>query len=184
LYNVYYVYKSGETITDPKTSFSLDDATAALACKLPDIKYSVRVKDKISSFWKDIDEAPYKMIFNSSTDSLKVWKLVQIQRIVERWLSKKSKRKEEYQKREHLIAVHGNRIILHLVYQSLNSMLDDHDANEVEISRKLVKETLKNTKKYFENLVVSVDDLYQGSYPANVFRNIGKCKNIIKNINE
>ncbi len=52
-----------------------------------DVAFAVRVKDKISSLWENIEKAPYKILFNASINGSELWKLVQILRIVDNKLS-------------------------------------------------------------------------------------------------
>ena len=66
---------SGETGCD------LADATVARACEQSDLSYAVQAKREIGRLWEDTDEAPYRVLFNSSVSGLSVWKSVQTLRV-------------------------------------------------------------------------------------------------------
>ena len=115
-----YTYRPGSTPIDDDTGFSFKEAVACLACNLEDVSRAARVKSNIGEFWKSTKSRQYKSLFNPSLDGLKLWKLVQIQRCVEKALEPKRKRSRQNQGRSALIAKHANRFILHVVYKSLD----------------------------------------------------------------
>ena len=73
--------------------------------------------------------------------------------------------------KEKLVAIHGNRLLLYLVFKALGPDVFDADDAEVDLGRipiiaadcltKLTAEIMKN---------------YSGAYPASLFKNITKCK--------
>lgn len=173
LEGVTYAYKSGEYIPQDQ-GFDLNEATISQACK-NDIALAVRAKDKISSLWENIEKSPYKTLFNQSVNGSDLWQLVQIQRIVDSQLSKEQKKRDG---RSRLFAVHGNRLILHLVYKVLPD--DLFKSNSITSPQENVIECL--TLKFLELITEETNRLYPNSYPANIFRNMTKCKDIVANL--
>jgi hypothetical protein len=171
-----YAYKSGESIPQGQEGFDLNEATISQACKHNDVAFAVRVKDKISSLWENIERPPYKIIFNTSINGPDLWKLVQILRIVDNKLSQEAKQRDG---RERLIAVHSNRLILHIVYKNLPSSLFSSSSN---LSSLQINQIENDTSNFLENVVIETNDLYPNSYPANIFRNITKCQEIIDRV--
>jgi len=176
LEEINYIYKSGESIANEGDSFDLVEATIARACRQDDFAFSIRVKDKIGSLWDDIEKYPYKALFNTSITGPSIWRLVEILRIVEGELLLERKNRVG---RERLFAVHANRLILHLVYKSLPQDFFD-------ISRKLTKKQSSDIQNKSLNILHFITNeantLYPNSYPANIFRNAGKCREIIQKL--
>jgi len=171
-----YAYKSGESIPQGQEGFDLNEATISQACKHNDVAFAVRVKDKISSLWENIEKPPYKIIFNTSINGPDLWKLVKILRIVDNRLSQEEKQRPG---RERLIAVHSNRLILHIVYKNLPSSLFSSSS---DLSSLQINEIKNDTSNFLEKVVIETNDLYPNSYPANIFRNITKCQEIINRV--
>jgi hypothetical protein len=91
LESIDYVYKSGERVINYNSGFDLVDATIALACSNSRVELCVQAKREIGKLWDDIEKAPYKLLFNGSTQGPKLWRLVRIQRIVDEFLDNKSR---------------------------------------------------------------------------------------------
>jgi hypothetical protein len=84
------------------------------------------------------------------------------------------------QAKERGIAVHGNRIVLHLVFKSLGSRLFEEPATDkvgAEISK-----IPDITRDRLNKVTAEVLKNYSGSYPANIFKNTTKCTAIVKEI--
>ncbi|MDZ8187190.1 MAG: AIPR family protein [Nostoc sp. ChiSLP02] len=176
LEGIIYTYKTGESIPDGQKGFDLNEATISRACKQHEVSFATRVKDKISALWENIEKSPYKTLFNSSVNGSEIWKLVQILRVVDSRLSEEQKQREG---REKLFAIHSNRFVLHLVYKalpdsffSISSDLSSVQMNEVKII----------TSKFLESIISETSNLYPNSYPANTFRNVAKCQEIVEKI--
>lgn len=164
LEGITYAYKSGESIPSGQKGFDLNEATISQACKHNDVAFAVRVKDKISSLWENIEKAPYKIIFNKSVNGSDVWKLVQILRGVDNKLSEEQKQRDG---RERLFAIHSNRLILHLLYKSLP---DTFFANSSDLTSSQINKIEDIISNLLENVISETNKLYLNSYPANIFR--------------
>jgi hypothetical protein len=154
----------------------LNEATISQACKHNDVAFAVRVKDKISSLWENIEKPPYKILFNASINGSDLWKLVQILRIVDIKLSQEQQQRDG---RERLVAVHGNRFILHIIYKSLPSTFFSISSDLISSQ---INEIEDCTSNFLEKIVSETNNLYPNSYPANIFRNITKCQEILDKI--
>ncbi len=176
LEGIVYAYKSGESIPSGQKGFDLNEATISLACKQNDVAFATRVKDKISSLWENIEKSPYKTLFNTSVNGSDIWKLVQILRVVDENLSEEQKQRDG---RERLFAVHSNRLILHLVYKSLPNNLFDTPS---DLTLEQINEIKDITSNLLQSIINETTNLYPNSYPANTFRNVTKCQEVIEKI--
>lgn len=74
-----------------------------------------------------------------------------------------------------LISVHGNRLLFHLVFQDLKS-------EDVELSKEYVEITEDKINgillKNIESVKKAKEDLFPDVYPANIFKNATRCKEI------
>lgn len=175
LEGITYVYKSGESIS-PEKGFDLNEATISRACKHNEVALAVRAKDKISSLWDNIEKFPYKTLFNASVNGSDIWKLVQIMRVVDKKLSEEQKQRDG---RDRLFAVHSNRLILHFVYKSLPDTFFSSSSNLTASESKEIEDI---TSEILEAVISETNNLYPNSYPANIFRNITKCQEILEEV--
>ncbi len=165
---VTYALKTGEPDPQPAEGCSVVDATVALGCAVPDVQWAVQVKREIGKVWEDLNGSLYKTIFNPSVSSTRLWRSVQIMRVADKRIATIQKR-EAGRKRQ--IAVHGNRLLLHLVFQTL-------DSNALEESGTLPADTevRKLVDSSFAKLVKAVDRRYESNYLASLFKNLTKCR--------
>lgn len=163
-----YSYKSGSLKGDIKNSFDLTDATVALACNSEDVGLSVQAKREISRLWDDISKPPYKTLFNGSISGPQIWNLVQILRDVERELSDLLSTLDGRQK---LLCIHGNRFLQWIIFKKLGVT---KKSLYVDISPN-INDTLISA---FNDVSRVVLKSYADSYPASLFKNQTKCKEI------
>lgn len=176
LEGIIYTYKTGESIPDGQKGFDLNEATISRACKQNEVSFATKVKDKISALWENIEKSPYKTLFNSSVNGSEIWKLVQILRVVDNRLSKEQKQRDG---RERLFAIHSNRLVLHLVYKSLPNSIFSISS---ELTSVQINEIQALTTNFLERIISETSNLYPNSYPANTFRNLTKCQEIVAKI--
>ena len=127
---------------------------------------------------EDISKAPYKVLFNPSTNSFSLLNSVLIIRQVERNLLKK---KEQLTGRERLVAVHGNRFLSYCVLQSMKTT-PEFEKSILDIVQ-IAQEVENHVDTYFPKAVTCMNTLYPESYPANIFKNTTKCKAILEQVN-
>ena len=163
-----YAYQTGEQAPKPDAGCTLDEAAIALACSMPDIALAVQAKREVGMLYEHITKPPYTSIFNPSTTALALWREVTILRLCEAQLKNEQQEKDG---KEQLIAIHGNRFVLHIVFHRLrregpNEFTDEiHKAAVVE---RLVIESLAAT-------ISNVLQHFQTAYPANLLKNASKC---------
>lgn len=166
-----YVYQTGEQPPQGDTGCTLDEAAIALACQQPDITLCVQAKREVGMLYEDITKAPYTIIFNKGTTARTLWRAVTILRLVESALKSEQKARTG---KEQLIAIHGNRFVLHLVFQKLVLENGETGLDAVEIAS-LTFEMLNAT---IENVLAH----YQSAYPANLFKNASRCRDLSSRI--
>jgi hypothetical protein len=169
LHSKEYIFKSGEETPLQENGCDIVEATIALACLNNDPGLAVQAKREIRKLWDNIERNPYKMLFNPSLTGIRLWRAVEVKRVVDCKLDgEKSKRDG----RERLICVHGNRLILHQVFRRLP--VDKFDDLDYEFER--VKELAsEETISVLNDLITAVNQKYPNSYPANIFKNKSKC---------
>jgi hypothetical protein len=166
-----YVFRTGDQPPAADKGCTLDDATVALACANPDITYCMSAKSGISRLYEDIDKPPYTVLFNSSLSATKLWRAVEVLRKVDALLKLEQSNREG---KEKLIAIHGNRVLLYLIFTALGSSIFDGDSADGEMAKipSLVTDRLnKLTAEILKN--------HPSSYPGNIFKNTTKCKEIV-----
>ena len=174
LEGVTYVYKSGETLNSQEAGFDIVEATVARACYQTDITYVVSAKAEIGRLWSDIDQPPYKILFNPSVSGPSIWRLVQIARVVESQLGQIRANAEG---RRRLLAVHGNRFIIHMVIQCLR---DDFAKKVGKLDAAELAAIQGATRTAFDQVFAIINNHYPDAYLANLFKNVEKCTKVAK----
>lgn len=167
-----YVYKSGDQKPKEELGCDLEEATIALACANSDVELAVQAKREIGKLWDDTEKPPYKLLFNSQLTAIRLWRSVEVFRAVETELKKLQ---NECEGRNRLIAIHGNRLVLHRVFRSLP--LENFD--DMDLDFKPIKASASDkTKPALANLIEIVNSGFSNSYPANLFKNKSKCSEV------
>lgn len=166
-----YVYRSGEADPRPEDGCGIVQATIALACSHSAL-LTTQAKREISRLWDDISRAPYKSLFNSSTTYLRVWRTVQVLRAVDDELASLVRGLEG---REKLIAIHGNRALLHLAYSAIAmKKIEDPTFSwdaEVGNARAELPRLLR--------IMIDVVETDFPGYPASLFKNATKVSTLV-----
>ena len=117
---VTYAYKSGEVEIDSQAGFTLRDATRALAAAHVHPKYAFEAQRAISALWEK--QEFYRELFNEKLTGLELWRIVQLERAVQRELT------QRIDDRTRVLVEEGNLIVAHLVFRDLpRGALDDVD---------------------------------------------------------
>ncbi|MHB1700588.1 MAG: AIPR family protein [Acidobacteriaceae bacterium] len=167
-----YAYQTGEQTPPGDAGCTLDEAAVALACSMPEVSLSVLAKREVGMLYEDITKPPYTTIFNASTTAAGLWRAVTILRLSEAQLKLEQQEKSG---KEQLIAIHGNRFVLHIVFNRLTAEEQtlSEDAQKAALISKLVTESLAAT-------ISHVLQQFPGAYPANLFKNAAKCRDLKK----
>jgi hypothetical protein len=168
-----YVYKSGSYTIAPQDGCTIDEATVALACASPEIGLAVQAKREISKLYEDITKAPYKLLFNGALDSVRMWRTVQLMRVVDEALKNQD---DSAEPRARMVSVHGNRLILHEVFQSLSP---DQWKQDISSLKPFV---VQRTQSIRDALAFAVEQDYPNSYLNSLFKNLQKCHDLSESI--
>lgn len=173
---VTYIYKTGEASPQETDALycTLDEAIPALACEQDDIKLVTLAKGNVGALTADTTKAPYKKLFNSGTSGITLYNSVQVMRYIEAKLEEEYKNKEETR----LIAIHGNRFILHLVLQSIKEELQKKNSTlseQILSTEKLHSLVDKFLPKYVQKTRDTFYKLYPKGIASYAFRNQSKC---------
>jgi hypothetical protein len=172
--NKEYVFRTGEQPPAPDKGCTLDEATVALACANPDITYCMEAKRAISRLYEDIEKPPYTVLFNAGVTPTKLWRSVEVLRNVDEFLKKEQQEREA---KEKLIAIHGNRVLLHLVFKALGAKVFDDDKAQAEMAR-IPEISLDRLNKITKEVLTN----HSASYPGNIFKNTAKCTAIVAEV--
>lgn len=172
LEGIEYVYKAGYSVRDHKSGFDFSEAIVAVACAHPELAYAVQAKNKVSLLYEDVSKAPYKALFNPSLSSIRLWKLVQIHRVIEEHLQNERRNR---QGREAMLPVHGNRFLARQVFRHIPLGNLDDPKKDLQDLVSLVPET---TVRAIDATAQAINRKYPDSYLANLFKNTKKCKDV------
>jgi hypothetical protein len=168
-----YAFKSGDS--DPKESegCTIEEATVALACASGDINLAVVAKRYIGGLWKDIAKPPYTTIFNERTKARDLWRVVIVLRAVDAAMTRLDYSRVE---RGDQILVHGNRLLLHAVFQDSTV----HRYKDPLLSESALRQAATEaTERAFLKIGKAVKDKHSGSYLQPLFKNAHKCKELL-----
>lgn len=166
-----YAYQTGEQAPQGDAGCTLDEAAIALACSSPDVSLAVQAKREVGMLYEDITKTPYTVIFNSSTTAKALWNAVMLLRLCEAQLKVEQ---QQNSGKEQLIGIHGNRFVFHIVCHRLRSVWPQGLAGESDLAavvNPLVTDSLAAT-------VHNVLQHYAGAYPASLFKNASKCRDL------
>lgn len=170
-----YAIKSGEKPPPPESGCTVVDATVALACAHPEVDLAVQAKREIGRLWIGADSdsgTQYHKLFNASLTGDRLWKSVQVLRVIEAELGAERAKRSG---REKQIGVHGNRLIAHLVFRAL-----PHGAlsgSNTDMNQLLDSVPALVAEKYKRVLEV-IEANYPTNYLASLFKNAGRCKDV------
>jgi hypothetical protein len=165
---VEYAYKTGTATGTAGKRFDLTEATVAMACVNSDVSLAVQAKREIGKLWEDISKSPYKQLFNAGVTGPVVWETVQALRAVGEALQVEA---AKYSGREALVCVHGNRFIQWASLKALNMAPGDSFEKVSSQVPAIVQSTVAG-------VVSAVKTDYADSYPASLFKNLGKCRKL------
>lgn len=171
-----YVYKQGEP--DPKGDEGCDisEATQALACARS-AALAVQVKREIGAIWADTESAPYTEIFTDELSSGRLWRSVKVMRTVDEELYKL---RSSVSPRSDMVAVHMNRIVLHLVFQEQDIIRNISNENTDEGD--LLDKTRLAVEPVFRKLSYYLEKHHSNEYLASLSKNSTKCENLVKQL--
>lgn len=171
--NIQYLYKAGASVEDKAHQIALDEAIIAQACSMDDLTIVAAAKGNVGALTENIDKAPYKLLFNGSTNSFQLVNNVRVLRVVDTFL----KRKEiSATGRKRLVLVHGNRFMLHMVLSELHSEAN-YDSSFLDVEL-IEARTLDICGKLWEKIYAAQEAKYPEAYPAYIYKNSGRIRTL------
>ena len=167
-----YAVRNGEADPESSTGCSFDEAVVALACSSEDVNLATQAKREISRLYLDTAKAPYKALFNAQTTSSAIWRRVQIMRHVDAYLASPDRSWSD--SREKGFAVHGNRLILHLVFMQQRRQDLDNPGREWQLDPDALDQA---TALAYSKMKDAAEEKFDG-YLASLFKNAAKVKAI------
>lgn len=172
---IQYLYKSGAKIEDPERQISLDETIISQACALSDLSVVALVKRNVGALTDNIEKPPYKLLFNGRTDSFSLYNGVQVLRAVESCIAQNE---PEATGRRRLVLVHGNRFLLHVIFKKLKN-IDDFNTRycgKDEINDIVSAMFLEVWNSVYD----SMEEHFPEAYPAHIFKNVGRLKDLCR----
>lgn len=166
-----YILRSAEVpkSKDPTKVIDVRQAAIALACASPNMGHAVVAKREVSRLFSD--SSVYKALFNDQTDPLRLSRAVAITRTVDSLLDEVERKADGV---EAGIAVHGRRVIAHLVMRRLgDAFLRDPQSDLADTLNQLGAEV----SDYVQALV---DVFPANAYPGNVFKNQTRVAELVR----
>jgi AIPR protein len=168
-----YAFKSGDYEPKGDEGCNIEDATVALACAGSDVTLAVQAKREIGQLWRDIEKSPYTTLFNSSVQASHMWRAVRVLRAVSNELEAIDKRGLV---RGELVAIHGNRFLLHLVFK--DPAVRKYANPDLPIDS-ILDASKAATQRILTELAAVIEEKHRDSYLANLFKNAQKCKELV-----
>lgn len=170
---IQYLYKTGARIDDLEHQISLDETIVAQAGMLSDLSIVALAKRNIGALTENIEKAPYKLLFNGGTNSFSMYNAVLVLRAVDECISQMESTASG---RKRLVLVHGNRFLLHLVLKEVKS-LDGFDTSF--LTQNTINTAVSNVfVPIWEKVYASMEEHFPDAYPAHIFKNIGRLKEL------
>lgn len=174
-----YRISRGEFEMDDQISFDLVESTTALSCASTDVGIVVQLKREIGKLWDDLENSPYKKLFNPKVTGRYVYNCVRTQRLIDN--SIKILEDITPSPRHQSILIHGNRFISLLVFETIKK--NAYYTTKFDFDKKslIPNMTLKVTDA-FNTLKNVIDNDYDKSIILTLFKNGSKCRDIFEKI--
>lgn len=164
---VNYEYREGEIPVENADGFDFIEGIIALACASNEVSYVALAKGYVGGLYADINQTPYKALFNGGTSSKRLWALVHLGRRIDACV------KKNHDKSIPTIrgtVVHGNRFLLHCILKKLET-IRPHDGESIFTDEE-IESTAVSTLAAIDSVVQSD---YADAYLARLFKNVSKC---------
>jgi hypothetical protein len=170
-----YVYKSGESDPQGDEGCSITEAAQALGCAYS-VELAGQAKREISRLFADPKSAPYTDLFNDLLTGPQLWRAVTVLRAVDRRLHQLGR---STQPRAENVAVHLNRIILHLVFRSED--VKGYRRDDVS-EQSLVDAATIATDYWFPKVAAYVEAVHKAEYIQALCKNGTKCALLVETL--
>lgn len=165
-----YLLRSGEVPTLPANAvIDVRQAAVALACARPTPAEAVTAKREVSRLFAD--RKTYTVLFNQSTDPLRLARAVAVVQRVDNVLDRIAQVSDGVRAG---VAIHGRRVIAHLVLRDAgNRLLSDPAAQFDDFADQIEG----NVERLVAALVAAFP---ASSYPGNLFKNLTRTNAVLK----
>ena len=173
--SIEYLYKTGAIIEDATRQISFDDALIGQACASSDLSVVALAKRNVGALTEDIQKAPYRLLFNHSTNACEVLNNVRVYQLVEMFLSENAKRVQGLDKG---VLLHGNRLIVHLVIGGMRKEFADYvrvALSPDDIKDKVFSLCQQYCQKMMETLSRKSDVIYLG----HIFTSVSRLRELL-----
>lgn len=168
---IQYIYKTGEEIQKKENCVDLTYVMQALIADTGEMALIATAKREIGKLWDDINNPPYKTIFNPSNNPYYVKNIImlfaEIQKIIKS-CSASDKRKIQY-------ATYGNVFIA-------SQCLSKIERNNIKSEKYDLAATLQHinriTPTIFSQIYIKFEEKYPGTPLVYLFRNAKKLKDV------
>ncbi|KAA6217426.1 hypothetical protein CP979_11075 [Streptomyces filamentosus] len=166
-----YILRSAERpkSKEPEKVIEVRQAAVALACASANLAHSVIAKREVSRLFSE--PSVYRSLFNPQTDPLRLMRAVRITAAIDAMLDKIERERDGA---EAGIAVHGRRVIAHLVMRKLGDKFLKDPESDLE---KALKGLASEVSQYLESLTRAFP---ANAYPGNVFKNQSRVAALIQ----
>jgi hypothetical protein len=167
----YAVKRGGEEEPTGAEGCSVVEAADALACTHGDPAYAVVAKRE-RGLLLEIGGQYYPRLFTRELTAVDVWRRVLVLRAVDAELAEQQRAREG---RAKAVAVHGNRLVAHLVFAELGPVAvrdEDGWAGRLAAVPPL-------TRHLLDRLTEQVEAMFPDSYLASLFKNTTKCRQLV-----
>lgn len=166
-----YLVRSAEQprSEDRSKVIEIRDAAVALACAHPRLSHAITAKREVSRLFTD--RSAYGSLFNASTDPLVLHRAVQIVAEVDARLDDIQSETDGI---EAGVAVHGRRVIAHLILQDIGARrLADPDLD--------VEAVIAGIADAAGNYLDAIVQVFpENAYPGNVFKNHSRVQGLLE----
>ena len=180
--SVRYAIRSGESVPESATGFSVVEVTIALACAHATHELAVQAKREIGRLWVGAEDqnpaSQYRQLFHSGLHGADLWRAVQALRAVETALATEQAARDG---RDKLIGAQGNRLIAYQVFQRLQPGWMANPALDITAS---LAEIPDLTTRIYAATVDAVNKHFQSNYVASLFKNASRCGEVVSYVNE
>ena len=173
LSGIQYLYKAGAKIDSPEQQISLDEAIVAQACSLADLTITALTKRNVGALTENIEKTPYQLLFNSSTNSFSLYNNVQVLRAVDHCIAQNE---PTVTGRRRLVLVHGNRYLLHVILDRAQGI--DGFATQYISKEQITTMVQSIFTEIWENVYAAMEAHFPESYPAPIFKNVGRLREL------
>jgi hypothetical protein len=154
----------------------------AIGCGLEDVSIIATIKSNYGKIFERTDKSPYTDIFNARYSTSYIWNNIQIYRNFE-WINIDYQKKESGTNR--LISIHGNRFLLHIFLCSFRETIDLNATFLSNERMACIKDSITDKLPLIiEELISIKKQEFPDAYPANIFKNGNRCKQMLKLLKE